>query len=156
MPNYDMNSLGTYTKGRFGIRVDNDVTDIVNGADPIFEIFSGPVKVNLMFGIVTTIIAGAGCTLALNFVGTNAAHSCALSAASADFDTDAVGTLYIPPATAAGAITTIGGAGLDLFPEWILPPGEIDVTGGAAGTGVIKWSLFYVPLVEGAYVLAHA
>lgn len=155
MPAYDLNTIGQYTKSRLGIRVDNSVSGITVAADPIFDIVGGPVKANLIFGIVTTIIAGAGGTILMNMNGT-LADDFVLSIASADFDTDDVGTVYILPATAAGAITTDGGGGINLCPEWILPVGSLCVTGGAAATGVIKWSMFYVPLVEGAYVIASA
>ena len=156
MPAYDLNTIGQYTKERLGIRVDNSVVGITVAEDPIFEVFGGAVKVNLIFGIVTADIAGAGSTILMNFANVVAADDFVLSIASADFAGDLIGTVYILPATAAGAITTDGGGGINLCPEWIFPPGELCVTGGAAGTGTIKWSLFYVPLVEGAYVTAHA
>ena len=155
MPAYNLNTIGQYTKERLGIRVDNSVSGILAAADPVFEVIGGPVKVNLIFGIVTTIIAGAGATILMNMNAT-VADDFVLSIASADTNTNDVGTVYILPATAGGAITTDGGGGINLCPEWILPVGELCVTGGAAATGVIKWSLFYVPLVEGAYVVAHA
>jgi len=155
MPAYDLNTIGAYTKGRFGIRVDNAVDDITIAADPIFDVVGGPVKMTLLFGVVTADIAGAGSTILLNMNGT-LADDFVLSIASADFAGDLIGTMYILPATAGGAITTDGGGGINLCPEWILPVGALCVTGGAAGTGTINWSLFYVPLVEGAYVVAAA
>jgi hypothetical protein len=155
MPVYDLNTIGQYTKERLGIRVDREIAGYDNGEDPIFEVIGGPVKMNLLFGIVTDTMAGAGSVMLLHMAGTLADHF-DLSIDSADFDTDAIGTVYILPATAGGAITTDGGGGINLCPEWILPVGELMLHAGAAGTGTIKWSLFYVPLVEGAYVVAHA
>lgn len=154
MPNYDLNTIGAYTKYVKGIRVDREIAGIADGA--LFLVVNGPVQLNLLYGIVTNTV-GAAIHFHMDYVADLATGNFAMNVESADFTTDAIGTVYILPATAAGAITTDGGGGLQLFRNpFILQPGHIWLDADATVTGTIKWSLFYVPLIEGAYVEAHA
>jgi len=159
MPNSQLNNdpsnAVSLTDIQTGIRVDRNVTGITTGANAFFEIFGGPVLVTFFYGIVTTAIQAAATTLHFDMdVTAGAGFDFDLSVASADLTGDIAGTMYIPPATTAGAMTV--SAGLNICPSWILPIGELLLHASATRTGCIVWSLYYVPLTEGAYVVAHA
>ena len=49
----------------------------------------------------------------------------------------------------AGAAYMSAGVGF-----WVCPSGTIDLTTGASKTGSMKWDLFFIPLDEGATVVA--
>lgn len=148
------NAVGI-TDVNLGIRVDREVVGITTGTNAIFEVFGGPVLVTFFCGVVTTVIETAATLLHLEYdVTAGAGLDFDLSVDSADLTADAVGTVYQAPATTAGALTV--SVGTLLSPEWILPIGELLLHASATRTGTIRWSLFYVPLVEGAYVAAHA
>ena len=49
----------------------------------------------------------------------------------------------------AGAAYMSAGVG-----KWVCPIGTIDLTTGASKTGAFKWDLFYIPIDEGASVVA--
>jgi len=160
MPNSQLNNdpsnAVSLTDIQTGIRVDRNVTGLVTGLNAIFEVIGGPVLVTFFYGIVTLGIQAAATVIHLDMdVAAGAGFDFDLSVNSADLTGDVIGTMYIPPATAAGAITV--SAGLNICPQWILPIGELMLHGPAANrTGTIVWSLYYVPLTEGAYVVAHA
>jgi len=72
-----------------------------------------------------------------------------------DLSADEEGTLYTISGAAATAMqrgesgSVIG----QLYPVAVAP-GTIDCTVGATHTGSIKWSIWYLPLEDGAYVEA--
>jgi len=153
MKNYDPSNAVSLTDLNTGIRVDRNVTGITTGLNAIFEVFGGPVLVNLFYGIVTTQIQAAATLIHLDFdADAGAGFDFDLSIDSADLTGDIVGTMYIPPATTGGAITV--SAGLNICPQWILPVGELMLHASATRTGCIVWSMYYYPLTEGAYVVA--
>jgi len=129
---------------------------IANGAQDIFNIVGGRVLLFDLMGVVTEVIQTAATTLAVDF-DADFGGDAVMAVASADFTADAVGTMYLMPATAAGALTVpAGGAYLRLFPAlgWVLSAGAITITASAARTGGIKWTAFYIPIDDGAYIEA--
>ena len=120
---------------------------------PLFQIVGGRVSVNLLIGEVTTEIENVPTTIQFQSDPTVGADL-ALSTAATDIDTALVGTLIGLTGTAGGAVL-IGQA---LAPAQASPivvsAGYIDVLYGHAATGAIKYSLWYVPLDAGAYVIA--
>ena len=139
-----------------GIRVESTMNPILNGAQDIFHVVGGRVILFDMIGIVTEVIQTAATTLAVNF-DADFGGDAVMSVASADFTADAVGTIYLMPATAAGALTVpAAGAYLRLFPAlgWVMSEGAISITASAARTGGIKWTVFYIPIDDGAYIEA--
>jgi hypothetical protein len=156
MLNTDPANATTITDLNTGIRIDRNVAGITTGANAIFEIIGGPVYVNMFYGIVTVAIQAAATLLHFDMdVTAGAGLDLALSVDSADLTGDVATTVYIPPATVAGAMT-VHALGLNIFPTWILPIGELMLHASATRTGTIVWSMFYYPLTEGAYVVAHA
>jgi hypothetical protein len=157
MPNFNQSTQKMLAAMGIGMRVDRQVDGIVTGQNPIFTVHDGPVLVTLFIGVVSTQLQAAALLLHLDFnADAGAGFDFDLSVDSADLTGDDVGTMYIPPATVAGALTTDGGGGLNICPQWILPAGTLDLHASASRTGEIDWSLWYIPLVEGAYVTAHA
>ena len=155
MLNYDPANAVSLTNVNTGIRVDREVAGIPD-LQAIFEVFGGPVLVTGLYGVVTVALQAAATTILMYMDVTAGAPALDfdLSVASADFTGDAIGTIYMMPATTAGAITV--SAGLNICPSYILPIGELMLDSSALRTGTIKWSMFYYPLTEGAYVEAHA
>lgn len=139
-----------------GIKVEYSLNPIANGAQDLFNVVGGRVLLLDLMGLVTTVIQTAATTIAINFVA-DFGGDAVMSIASADITADAVGTMYLMPAAAGGALTVpAAGAYLRLFPAlgWVLSAGAISLTASAARTGGILWTAFYVPLDDEAYVEA--
>ena len=135
-----------------GLKVDR-ATDNITTGEELFTISGGNVLVTYIIGEVTTVIE----TKTVNFklvadptVGTST-DMCG----NLDLSADEVGTLYTISGAAATAMqrgesgSVIG----QLYPVAVAP-GAIEATVGATHTGSIKWTLFYIPLEDGAYVTA--
>lgn len=137
-----------------GIKVEYTLNPIANGAQDLFNVVGGRVLLLDLMGLVTTVIQTAATTIAINF-DADFGGDAVMSVASADITADAVGTMYLMPAAAGGALTVpAAGAYLRLFPAlgWVLSAGAISLTASAARTGGILWTAFYVPLDDEAYV----
>jgi len=141
-----------------GVKVEYTLNPIANGAQDIFDVVGGRVLLLDLMGLVTTVIQTAATTLAVNFLATFGGNA-AMAVASADLTADAVGTMYLMPAAAGGALTVpAGGAYLRLFPAlgWVLSAGSISITASAARTGGILWTAFYIPIDDAAYMAPAA
>lgn len=123
-------------------------------------IVSGKVAITLLTGEVTTIVGGAA-TYAMRVKTTNEAIFAATT-----IDTDAVGTMYLfggdPTVVLNNAGTPVTRVGF-LDGAGPLTPLVVGLAGGsltiesdldAADTGVIRWDLFWVPLIPGSTVVA--
>ena len=150
---------GAYLPG-YGYKVTKSHNLTTDNAD-LFTV-TGKVLMTLLTGEVTTIVA-VTTTYAMRVKTSNEAIFPALT-----ITTDAAGTMYlfggdntVVPNNAGTPITRVGfldGAGP-------LSPMVIGLTGGScilqsdldgAGTGVIRWDLWYLPLESGASVVAVA
>ena len=136
-----------------GIKVDR-ATDNITTGEELFAIEGGRVMVTAIIGQVTTIIE----TKTVNFklvadpdVGTST-DICA----NLDLSADEVGTMYTVagnnPATAMQRGES-GSAPMQTT-AFVVAPGAIEATVGDTHTGSIKWTIFYVPIDDGAYVEA--
>ena len=147
-----LNPLAEFTKVMLGARVDRATANITTGL-ALFNILGGRVLVKLILGEVTTIIE----TKPVNFklqanptVGTTNDLS-----ANLDLSAKEAGTLLTISGTAATP-TQAGSSGAVLgqaIPV-IVAVGAVEAVVGATHTGSIKFSLFYVPIDDGAYVEA--
>jgi len=162
----DLVTLGTVAAGSMASIVERccEKSDgaVLAGADAIFTIAGGPIYVESLVGIVTTVIGGAS-NAKYSITVTTPAATTDLSAAAVAIDADAEGTIYTNVgATAVFTATTAGFAVLGLIggvadqPHWILPPGTINFTCDAARSGVVKFYLRYKPLSPNALVTAAA
>lgn len=122
---------------------------------PAFTIAGGLVAVTGIVGRVTTAIGTAATTLRLQHNPT-AGTSTFLSAASGDIGTTdtAVGEILACDLVVATAITV--GAKPQVNPYVFLETGAIEVVVANGVTGVVKWYCTWVPVDEGATLVAAA
>jgi len=147
--------LMSLTKVVLGQRVDRNTANITNGL-ALFNVEGGRVAMNLIIGEVTTIIETKTVTFYLTS-DADTGSTVELSSSTSPTDLSALeaggfititGTL-----TDDTVIANAGGVAMQKTPV-ILAAGAIKAVVGATHTGSIKWSLWYVPLDEGAYVEA--
>jgi hypothetical protein len=148
----ELNPLGAFTKGKLGQRVDRDTDNILTGEN-LFTIAGGRVLVTQIVGEVTTIME----TKTINFKLTSDPDVGTTNDMCANLDLTAaeVGTLLTISGTAADALRAgkSGSVTAQNVPM-IVAAGAIEATVGATHTGSIKWSIWYMPLDDGAYVEA--
>jgi hypothetical protein len=141
---------------RLGNRVDRATADVITGsAVPIFTVAGGRVLLTSLWGKVTTVIGAGASNAKFQFnptVGTTV-DMCG----NLDIDADEAGTLYSidgTPATAmlrseSGCVRNLAnGGGL------ILDVGQIEFLGGTDRTGSIAFQSWWIPLDDGATLVA--
>ena len=147
-----LDPLMSFTKMQLGQRVDRATDNILTGEN-LFTITGGRVLVTGIVGEVTTIME----TKTINFnltsnptVGTSN-DMCALT----DLTAAEAGSLLSITGVAADALV-VGKSGSvrGMSNPMIVAAGAIEATVGATHTGSIKWSIWYIPLDDGAYVEA--
>jgi hypothetical protein len=149
-----LDPLRTFTELTIGKRVDRDAAVITGGgADvPIFNILGGRVAIRQIIGEITVGASGAtNMTLqSTPTIGTAAAMCLLLSVNAQE-----VGTLLTITGAVGDAMYGVSaGLAQSMTRDLILPIGAIEVTSSAAETVTIKWSVFYVPIDDGAYIEA--
>jgi hypothetical protein len=149
-----LDPLKSFTELTIGKRVDRDKA-VVNGsaaANVLFNIKGGRVAIHLLVGEITTAASGAT-NLRLQSnpdVGTTAVVSNVLALGGLE-----IGTLLVPTGAVGDAIYGVSaGAAQGPLRDLVLPAGGIEATSSGAETVTIKWSVFYVPVDDGAYVEA--
>jgi hypothetical protein len=156
MPNYNKSTRERIRDIHVGLLVEATTNPIVTGSNAVFTIAGGRILLVDLLGQVTTELQAAALLLHWDAAPTTGGAA-ALSIDSADLTGDTVGTEYLMPAAAGGAMTVpAGGAYLRLFPAlgWVVTVGTLNLHASASRTGGIKWSLFYLPLDDGAYAAA--
>lgn len=143
-----------------GIRVDRDSATLPQGAaDDLFTIAGGNVLVLGILGEVTTPIGGANDTnleFSPDAATLNDGDLCD-GTTPLDIDADVVGTLYTITGTITDDMVDSGDTGLlayTLASPLFMVPGSIELHCAGSVTGEIKWSIWYVPLDDGAYIEA--
>lgn len=141
----------------YGIHVNRATAALPAGvAGNIFTVSGGRCLINLLFGEVTTAIQNQACTLsvgALPTVGTGSATNLATATSiiaapiGSHFGANPGGALIADIATEAG-VTLAGG-----FPA-VVDTGYITITPSATNTGSVQWDLFFVPVDDGANIVA--
>lgn len=122
-------------------------------ASALFNIKNGRVALTQIIGQVTTIIQtqANNTKLVSNPTSGTDVDICAVL----DITADEVGTLYSISGLASDAlIGTAAGAVSGQVRNVILNAGSLDLNCAASNTGAIKWTLFYYPIDDGAYVEA--
>jgi hypothetical protein len=122
-------------------------------ASAIFNILGGRVCITEIVGEVTVAIQNQACNTKLVAnpdTGTSVDMCAVLSIAN-----DEVGCLYGITGTPADAMI---GTNAGLVPEQakgiIVNTGTIDLDCAASNTGSVKWTVFYYPIDDGAYITA--
>ena len=156
MPNYQPSTREVIRDIQIGLKVEATTYPVVTGQNAVFNVIGGRVLLHDILGVVTVQLEAAALLLHWD-ADMDVGGDAALSIDSADLTGDVVGTQYLMPAAAGGALTVPGGgAFLRLFPAlgWVVSAGALDLHASAGNTGGIKWTLFYTPIDEGAYVEA--
>jgi len=135
-----------------GIKVERPASLLPQtGVLPIFNIIGGRVAITQIVGEVTVIMAGGVNNTSLEgnpTVGTTV-PICTVLATTAD----EVGCLYGVEGDPAVALIGINAGALPAQErDVILPVGVLDWRCSANNTGEVKWTIFYVPIDDGAYV----
>lgn len=146
-------ALGRYTQGKTST-ITSDTTF------QVFTVAGGEVLITALWGKVTTAITDAGEDLALQMDNTTGPTT-SLTQNSGDVGTTdtAAGTLILFSEDNDGASAPgfLLGAGMPL--RFVAATGEIELvvgTGTGAEDGVIEWYCTWVPLTNGATVVASA
>lgn len=144
-----------FTSVGLGFRVDKSAATLpATTTQNLFTIAGGRVLVRLLFGEVTTIVQNQACNFKVTSVPTTG--TAVDLASNLDIANDEAGCLYLVEgdgtalvgANAGAALSGIGLSGV------IVPAGVIRCETSATNTGATKWTLFYVPIDEGATVVS--
>jgi hypothetical protein len=157
MATYNLSTRGRIADINQGIRVDRATANLPQaGHHDIYTVAGGNVLLLGILGEVTTIIGGANNTN-LEFNPTAATLALNDLCAVNDINGDVVGSLYTIDGTAGNPLVNTGTTGWAVYTlasPIFMVPGDIELHCVGSVTGQVKWSLWYVPLDEGAYVVA--
>lgn len=141
--------------GGVGFRVDRATENLPQSTDTaLFTITGGRVLLTAIIGEVTTVIETQANNTKLK-INTTAAGADQDLCAVLDITGDAVGEMYTISGTVGDAMRSdlliglnslLGAGGL------ILSEGDIELDCAASNTGQVQWSLWYLPLDEGAVI----
>ena len=121
-------------------------------AAAIFNILGGRVAITRIVGEVTVILGAVGnMSLEGNPTTGTMVPLCAVVAAG----TKEAGTLLGITGTFADAMLAANAGALEAqVHSVVLPVGVIDLRLSGSSTGSVKWTVFYIPIDDGAYVTA--
>lgn len=155
MPSYDPQTIASAALIRWGARVDRATATLpASTLGNLYTVAGGRVMVSLLIGQVTTVIQSQATTIKVTSTPTTG--SAVDLSGTVDCNGLEVGgllTVIGTFATALGKQNAGGAQGLNLSPI-VVPAGSIGITTGATSSGSIKWSIFYHPLDDGAYIVA--
>ena len=147
-----------YEALRMGFRVDKaEGATVATGKTSLFTISEGRVLITQIVGEVTTVIETQATAVKLVYDPTAAGNDVDLCA-TLDLTADLAGELYSITGDFSDALISLRNAvEADAMMEKhgiILGPGAVHQNSGAASSGGIKWTLWYLPLDDGASVVA--
>ena len=122
----------------------------------IFSVDGGRVLVTGLIGEITTVIQTQACNLSIVHDPDNGGSNVTL-ASTLDVSADAVASNYVLNTTAGGALVNSAANiayGAKLAVPFVLDVGDIALTTSATNTGSVQWTVFYVPLDDGATITA--
>jgi hypothetical protein len=151
-PNLYPNYPSMFVRGHHVARAADNLPQTTT--ESLFTIAGGRVLITALIGEVTTVIQNSDPVAKLTSNPTTG--SSVDIASTADLTSLEAGGFVVceGDGTAlvlsnAGAAYMAAGVGF-----WVCPIGTIDLTTGASKTGAFKWDLFYIPIDEGASVVA--
>jgi hypothetical protein len=155
MPHYNSSARNALMAAGLGMRVDRAADDVPHTtAEAIFNIVGGRVLMTGILGEVTIQLGAVG-NLSLEAnptTGTTAALNVATASAANE-----VGTLLSISGTIGDNMLIVDAGGTRLGPApVVLPVGSLDFRASATADGSVKWSIWFLPLDDGAYVTAAA
>lgn len=169
MPSYNLNTRGRIVDIGVGLRVDTAILNATGwGAIavwPLWYLWGGRAIVTQIIGEITTVLSNNATLVKYYFTPTGGAQI-DLSAISLTIAQLAVGKRILAAGTIGGA-TTFSGIGASMWqptpyvlgtvgPLGVAPGGAIGIesTTAALTSGAAKFSIWYYPLDEGAYIVA--
>ena len=158
MPNYALSTRERAADISMGMRVDRATAAISNGTNTLFNVVGGRVLMTGLVGEITDAMAAGATTIRISPLTTDAtAVVTHLSSAGTDIASLTASILVTLPAAVASGMTVSTGtsaAVCRVMPSYIVKTGAINLTAGAANVGKMKWTMWYVPVDDGAYVEA--
>lgn len=122
-------------------------------AGALFTIAGGRVLITQILGEVTTVIQtqANNTKLTANPTTGTSVDVCGVLSITAD----EVGTLYGVTGTFSDALLGVNAGALEgQAKPVVLPVGTLDLDCAASNTGSVKWSIWYIPLDDGATVVS--
>jgi len=139
----------------YGRRVTKSST-IASAPDALFDV-TGMCMITLMVGEVTSVIATS------TSMSINTSTNDQVIVASTQITTDAAGTLYLVTGDPDLGFNAAVAPGVDAafskdgqIAPFIVNDDQIEMNVNSAGTGLVEWTLYYLPLQDGATVAAAA
>ena len=154
MPNYQASTRQTLADVGLGMRVDRATSTLPQTTQSaLFTVTGGRVAITAIVGEVTTVIetkANDTKLVANPTTGTDVDLCTVL-----DITADEVGCLYGITGTVGDAMigANAGATQLPANPV-VVNAGTVDLNCADSNTGSVKWSIFYLPIDDGAYVTA--
>jgi len=154
MAHYNQSARKAIADVALGCRVDRATATLpASTAAAIFTVVGGKCMITNIVGEVTTIIQNQANNTKLTAnptTGTSVDMCTVLSIAN-----DEVGCLYgITGGTGDAMVGTNAGHTIGMTTPAIVNAGTIDLDCAATNTGAIQWSIWYIPLEDGAYIEA--
>lgn len=151
-----LNQLSAFRLAQYGQKIDRAAATLPATAQtPYFTVAGGRILLLALIGEVTTIVQAQATTVQLIATPTSGT-AVNLSNATGDVNGKEVGAT-IALATTLGGTLVVNNAGATVLPlvnSFVVRTGTIDFKTGATSTGATKWSAFYVPLDDGATLVA--
>jgi len=159
MPHYNQSERQAFAATVLGIRVDRATAALPQGTNAaIFTIAGGLVLMTAIVGEVTTVIASVANSAKLTAYPTAAAAADTDLCAALDVGTtpcDVGDLLSITGVPGSAMVASDVGSVETMLPKGvILQEGALHLACTASQTGNIKWSIWYMPLEKGGYVVA--
>lgn len=157
--NYDTTARQEIADIELGCRVDRAAALVITGTNPLFTITGGRVLLLNFVGEIMVDIAATATTMRISALTTDAtAVVTHLTSAVTDINALAAGRmLTLPAAVASDLILSVGSSAAvsNTQVPIVLKTGALNLIAGASpATGTIRWSAFYIPIDDGAYMTA--
>lgn len=154
MPAYNPSTIASIASINRGIRVDKAATAVAGiSVKSLFTVAGGNCMVLGLIGEVTTILETKGNNT--KYVSTPTVGSAQDMCAVVDITAHEVGGLLtITGVIATAAVKGNAGAGVMMTTPLCVAPGVIGLNTAADSTGAYKFSIWYIPLEDGAYISA--
>lgn len=151
---YNTTTAAALTGTILGTRVDRAAATLpASTQTPYFHVYGGRCSVTLLLGEVTTLVQTQACNASWESNPTTGTTNA--MCAVVDITAAEVGTLISFTGTVGDAmILGKSGAVKGQLAPVIVAIGDLEFKTSATNTGATKWSLWYVPLDDGAYIAA--
>lgn len=122
----------------------------------IFVVSGGRILVRGLIGEVTTAVQNQACTLAIGTAPTVGTGSTTALGTASSIIAAPIGTHMAanPGGATTVDLSTQAGVLISTVGLFVVNAGNITITTSATNTGSVKWDLLYVPLDNGAQVVA--